>query len=207
MSAACRRFAGNLQVGQIVAFTNYLLTTMTPLIMMTMLSNTWADGIAAAKRIDGVLETVPDIQDDPHAQTLPATTPGQITFENVAFHYNGNTAEVVLDGINLVAEPGQTVAILGATGAGKSTLINLVPRFYDASGGRVLIDGQDVRQIQQDFAAGAHRDRAAGHRAVLGQRARQHPLWQPRLPADDEVIAAARAAQAHEFILGLPQRL
>jgi ATP-binding cassette subfamily B protein len=109
--------AGNLQVGQIVAFTNYLLTTMTPLIMMTMLSNTWADGIAAAKRIDGVLETVPDIRDAEQAQTLPASTPGQITFENVSFHYNGNTAEVVLDGINLVAEPGQTVAILGATGA------------------------------------------------------------------------------------------
>ncbi len=62
---------------------------------------------------------------------LPATASGQIAFENVSFHYNGNTAEVVLDGINLVAEPGQTVAILGATGAGKSTLINLVPRFYD----------------------------------------------------------------------------
>jgi ATP-binding cassette subfamily B protein len=85
--------AGNLQVGQIVAFTNYLLTTMTPLIMMTMLSNTWADGIAAAKRIDGVLETVPDIQDDPHAQRC-RTTPGQIAFENVSFP-GGNTAEVV----------------------------------------------------------------------------------------------------------------
>src|SRR5512139_2933522 len=142
--------AGNLLVGQIVAFTNYLLTTMTPLIMMTMLSNTWADGIAAATRIDGVLETVPDVQDDPQAKTLPASAPGRITFENVSFHYNGNTAEVVLDNINLIAEPGQTVAILGATGAGKSTLINLVPRFYDTSGGRVLIDGQDVRQIQQD---------------------------------------------------------
>src|SRR5512135_652355 len=89
--------AGNLQVGQIVAFTNYLLTTMTPLIMMTMLSNTWADGIAAAKRIDGVLQIVPDIQDNPHALALPAAMSGRIAFENVSFHYNGNDAEVVLD--------------------------------------------------------------------------------------------------------------
>ena len=195
--------AGNLQVGQIVAFTNYLLTTMTPLIMMTMLSNTWADGIAAAKRIDGVLETVPDIQDDPHAQTLPATTPGQITFENVAFHYNGNTAEVVLDGINLVAEPGQTVAILGATGAGKSTLINLVPRFYDTSGGRVLIDGQDVRQIQQASLL-AHIAIVPQDTVLFSGSVRDNIRYGSPTATDDEVIAAARAAQAHEFILGLP---
>jgi ATP-binding cassette subfamily B protein len=195
--------AGNLQVGQIVAFTNYLLTTMTPLIMMTMLSNTWADGIAAAKRIDGVLETVPDIQDDPHAQTLPATTPGQITFENVSFHYNGNTAEVVLDGINLVAEPGQTVAILGATGAGKSTLINLVPRFYDTSGGRVLIDGQDVRQIQQASLL-AHIAIVPQDTVLFSGSVRDNIRYGSPTATDDEVIAAARAAQAHEFILGLP---
>jgi len=196
--------AGNLQVGQIVAFTNYLLTTMTPLIMMTMLSNTWADGIAAAKRIDGVLETVPDIQDDPHAQTLPATTPGQITFENVSFHYNGNTAEVVLDGINLVAEPGQTVAILGATGAGKSTLINLVPRFYDTSGGRVLIDGQDVRQIQQASLL-AHIAIVPQDTVLFSGSVRDNIRYGSPTATDDEVIAAARAAQAHEFILGLPR--
>ena len=177
---------------------------MTPLIMMTMLSNTWADGIAAAKRIDGVLETVPDIQDDPHAQTLPATTPGQITFENVSFHYNGNTAEVVLDGINLVAEPGQTVAILGATGAGKSTLINLVPRFYDTSGGRVLIDGQDVRQIQQASLL-AHIAIVPQDTVLFSGSVRDNIRYGSPTATDDEVIAAARAAQAHEFILGLPR--
>ena len=79
---------------------------------------------------------------------------GRVVFENVSFRYNddgnGGGGENVLIGINLVAEPGQTVAILGATGAGKSTLINLVPRFYDASAGRVLVDGVDVRQIDHD---------------------------------------------------------
>ncbi len=195
--------AGNLQVGQIVAFTNYLLTTMTPLIMMTMLSNTWADGIAAATRIECVLETVPDIQDDPHAQALPAATPGQIKFENVSFHYNGNTAEVVLDGINLVAEPGQTVAILGATGAGKSTLINLVPRFYDTSGGRVLIDGQDVRQLEQDSLL-RHIAIVPQDTVLFSGSVRDNIRYGNPEAGDDEVIAAAQAAQAHDFILNLP---
>ena len=194
---------GNLQVGQIVAFTNYLLTTMTPLIMMTMLSNVWADGIAAAKRIDGVLATVPDVRDDPQAVPLPANTPGQITFEDVSFHYNGNTAEVVLDGINLTAEPGQTVAILGATGAGKSTLINLVPRFYDVAAGRVLIDGMDVRQLQQDSLL--------GQIAIVPQETilfsgsvRDNIRYGRPTATEEEVIAAAQAAQAHDFILDLP---
>lgn len=195
--------AGNLQVGQIVAFTNYLLTTMTPLIMMTMLSNTWADGIAAAKRIEGVLETVPDVQDDVHAQALPANAPGQIAFKNVSFHYNGNTSEVVLDGINLVAEPGQTVAILGATGAGKSTLINLVPRFYDTTGGRVLIDGQDVRQLQQ--ASLLRHIAIVPQDTVLFSGSVRDNIRYGNPEADDaEVIAAAQAAQAHDFILNLP---
>jgi ATP-binding cassette, subfamily B, multidrug efflux pump len=195
--------AGNLQVGQIVAFTNYLLTTMTPLIMMTMLSNTWADGIAASKRIEGVLETVPDIQDDPHATALPATLSGRIAFENVSFHYNGNTAEVVLDGLNLVAEPGQTVAILGATGAGKSTLINLVPRFYDASAGRVLIDGLDVRQLQQDSLL-AHIAIVPQDTVLFSGSVRDNIRYGSPDASDAEVIAAATAAQAHDFILGLP---
>ncbi len=195
---------GALQVGQIVAFTNYLLTTMTPLIMMTMLSNTWADGIAAAKRIEGVLETVPDVQDDAQAVALPATANGQITFENVSFHYNGNTAEVVLDGINFVAEPGQTVAVLGATGAGKSTLINLVPRFYDVTGGRVLIDGLDVRQIQQDSLL-AHIAIVPQETILFSGSVRDNIRYGQPSATDEDVIAAAQAAQAHNFILGLPQ--
>src|SRR5512136_1144363 len=194
---------GTLLVGQIVAFTNYLLTTMTPLIMMTMLSNTWADGIAAATRIDGVLEAVPDIQDDPQAQTLPASTPGRIAFENVSFHYNGNTAEVVLDGINLVAEPGQTVAILGATGAGKSTLINLVPRFYDTSSGRVLIDGRDVRQIEEDSLL-AHIGIVPQESILFSGTVRDNIRYGCPQATDEQVITAAKAAQAHDFIMELP---
>ncbi len=142
---------GTMTVGQIVAFTNYLLTTMTPLVMMTQLSQVWANGIASAKRVNQVLDVTPEVQDQPGAIELPANTLGsKVVFENVGFHYNGTSDEPVLRQVDLVAEPGETVAILGATGSGKSSLVNLVPRFYDVSSGRVTIDGIDIRQLHQD---------------------------------------------------------
>ena len=194
---------GDLSIGQIVAFTNYLLTTMTPLIMMTMLSNTWANGLASAKRINEVLDTAPEVQDDPKALILPESTPGRVAFENVSFHYNGSSDEVVLNGIDLIAEPGQTVAILGATGAGKSTLINLVPRFYDVVAGRILIDGIDIRQIQQDSLL-AHIAIVPQETILFSGTIRDNIRYGCPNATDDEVIAAAKAAQAHDFILALP---
>ena len=195
---------GTLSVGQIVAFTNYLITTMTPLTMMTMLSNTWASGIASARRVDDILDTVPDIQDAPDAQALVNQPVGRIVFENVAFSYNGHSDENVLENINLTIEPGETVAILGATGAGKSTLINLVPRFYDVSAGRILVNGIDVRQVSQDSLL-----------ALIGSVPQESILFSGTVrdnirygrpgASDEEVIAAARAAQAHDFITELSQ--
>ena len=202
-------WAGGLQainnkvtIGQIVAFTNYLLTTMGPLTMMTMLSNVWASGIASAQRVNEVLDTIPAVQDAPDAQPLPASTPGQVAFENVTFHYNGDGA--VLENVSLTAKPGETVAILGATGAGKSSLVHLIPRFYDVASGRVTVDGVDIRCLQQDslvsqvgivpqetilFSGSVSDNIRYGHTAAT----------------DEEVVRAAQAAQAHEFILQLPQ--
>ena len=193
---------GDLSVGQIVAFTNYLLTTMTPLIMMTMLSQTWANGLASAKRINQVLDTVPEIQDIPDAPALPDKAQARIVFENVAFHYNGNSDEQVLEGINLVAQPGETVAILGATGAGKSTLINLVPRFYDVSAGRVLIDGIDIRQVKQDSLL-AQIALVPQETVLFSGSVRDNIRYGNPQASDAEVIAAAQAAQAHDFIMAL----
>jgi ATP-binding cassette subfamily B protein len=200
---------GNLSVGQIVAFTNYLLTTMTPLIMMTQLSNVWANGIASAKRVGQVLDTIPEVQDLPDALALPDKTPARIVLENVAFHYNGNSSlagisddEAVLEDINLVAEPGETVAILGATGAGKSTLINLVPRFYDVSAGRVLIDGIDVRQIRQDSLL-AQIAVVPQETVLFSGTVRDNIRYGNPEASDEQVVAAAKAAQAHDFIMEL----
>jgi ATP-binding cassette subfamily B multidrug efflux pump len=195
---------GNLSIGQIVAFTNYLLTTMSPLIMMTQLSNTWASGLASAKRVNEVLDTVPEVLDAPNAISLPEDTRGRLVFENVSFHYNGNTAESVLDNVNLTVEPGQTVAILGSTGAGKSTLVNLVPRFYDVSSGRILLDGVDIRNVKQD-ALLAQIGIVPQETILFSGTVRDNIRYGVPTASDEEVIAAAKAAQAHDFIVELSQ--
>ena len=193
---------GEMSVGQIVAFTNYLLTTMTPLIMMTILSNMWASGIVSARRINEVLDTVPDIQDAPDAICLPEAAPGRLVFENVSFHYRGMTAESVLEGINLTVEPGQTVAFLGSTGAGKSTLINLVPRFYDVSAGRILLDGIDIRELRQDSLL-SQIGIVPQETILFSGTVRDNIRYGVPDANDAAVVAAAEAAQAHPFITAL----
>lgn len=193
---------GDLSVGQIVAFTNYLLTTMTPLIMMTMLSNVWANGFASAQRIDEVLDTTPEVQESLEAQPLPSLVRGEVALDHVKFHYNGTNDGAVLSDISLVAKPGETVAILGATGAGKSTLMNLIPRFYDVSEGQVCIDGIDIRSIQQDSLL-AQVGIVPQETILFSGTVRENIRYGRPEASDEEVIAAAKAAQAHVFILGL----
>ena len=177
---------------------------MTPLTMMTQLSNTWANGLASAKRVGEILDTVPEVQNAANAIALPESTRGRVIFENVDFHYNGNGDEAVLEGVDLVAEPGQTVAILGATGAGKSTLVNLVPRFYDTSSGRVLIDGVDVRQIEQDSLL-AQIGIVPQESILFSGSVRDNIRYGCPEASDEQVVAAAKAAQAHEFIMEMPK--
>lgn len=193
---------GDLTVGQIVAFTNYLLTTMTPLIMMTILSNIWAGGIVSARRINGVLDTVPDIRDAPDAIALPEPAVGRLVFEKVSFHYNGAHTDSVLEGIDLTIEPGQTVAFLGSTGSGKSTLVNLVPRFYDVSAGRILLDGIDIRRLRQDSLL-AQIGIVPQETVLFSGTVRDNIRYGVPGAGDEEIFAAAQAAQAHDFILAL----
>jgi ATP-binding cassette subfamily B protein len=193
---------GELTLGQIVAFTNYLLTTMTPLIMMTNLSNTWAAGIASAERVDEVLSAVPEIRDDPDARPLPSGARGRVVFENVSFCYNPESCELVLREINLTAEPGERLAILGATGAGKSTLVNLIPRFYDTTSGRVLFDGVDVRRLQQSSLLAAI-GIVPQESILFSGTVRENIAYGRPGATDEEVVAAAKAAQADGFILEL----
>jgi ATP-binding cassette, subfamily B, multidrug efflux pump len=195
---------GDVTTGQMVAFINYLQTALGPLLIMVNLANVWAAGIASAERVNELLETEPDVQDAPGAPALPESVKPRVVFENVGFHYNGATETTVLEGINLVAEPGQTVAILGATGAGKSTLVNLIPRFYNVSEGRILLDGQDICCIQQDSLLG--KIGVVPQETVLfSGTVRDNIRFGHPQASDEEVIAAACAAQAHEFILNLPK--
>lgn len=193
---------GNVTTGQLVAFINYLQTALGPLMIMVNLANVWAAGMASAERVNEVLEEVPEVQDALGAPALPATVRPRVVFENVGFHYNGSTDTPVLEGINLTVEPGQTVAILGATGAGKSTLINLIPRFYDPSEGRVLIDGVDIRQVRQDSLL-AQVGIVPQETVLFSGTVRDNIRYGRPEASDEEVVAAAKAAQAHEFILDL----
>jgi ATP-binding cassette, subfamily B, multidrug efflux pump len=195
---------GGLSIGQIVAFTNYLLATMNPLIMMTQLSNTWANGLASAKRVNEVLDTEPDVTEAIAPRTLPGREASAVGFYDVDFHYNGNSDLAVLEKIRLDAEPGQTIAILGATGSGKTTLVNLIPRFYDAVSGTVRVDGMDVRQIGEDSLL--ERISIVPQETILFSGSVRDNIRYGRPEArDEEVTAAAMVAQAHDFILRLPQ--
>ncbi|MGA2503911.1 MAG: ABC transporter ATP-binding protein [Anaerolineales bacterium] len=195
---------GNLSTGQIVAFVNYLQTTIVPLMNLVNLANIWAAAIASATRVNEVLDAVTEVQDAPDAIALPASCHPQVIFENVCFHYNGSTDGSVLHGINLRVEPGQRVAILGATGSGKSTLINLIPRFYDACEGRILIDGIDIRKVRQDSLL-AQIGIVPQETILFSGTIRDNIRYGRPDASDEDVIAGAKAAQAHEFILELPE--
>lgn len=195
--------AGSVSVGKIVAFINYLQTTMGPLGIMVMLANVVAAATASAERISEVLDTVPEVQDAADALPLPPGREKRVAFECVDFHYNGSTDGLVLDDVDLVAEPGQTVAILGATGAGKSSLVSLVPRFYDVAGGKVTWNGMDVRRVRQNdllLQVGV----VPQDTVLFSGSVRDNIRYGKPDASDDEVIAAARAAQAHDFIIELP---
>jgi ATP-binding cassette subfamily B protein len=194
---------GDVSVGQIVAFINYLHTTMGPLGIMVMLANVVAAATASAERINEVLETVPEVQDAPKTQALPEENAQRIIFEGVDFRYNGTNDGLVLNGVDLVAEPGQTVAILGATGAGKSSIVNLVPRFYDSASGKITWNGMDIRDVKQSDLL-KYVGIVPQETILFSGTVRDNIRYGKPTATEDDVIAAAKAAQAHGFILNLP---
>lgn len=158
---------------------------------------------ASAERIFEVLDEVPAVVDGAQAQALVAPT-GEIGLSKVTFGYDGHEREAVLQDVNLRIKPGETVAVLGTTGSGKTTLIGLLPRSYDVTSGEVCVDGRDVRTVTLDSLR-----RTVGvvpQETVLFTGTIRDNIRYGRLDADDEdVIGAARAAQAHDFIVRLSQ--
>jgi len=194
---------GNLSVGEIIAFSNYLMTTMTPLLIMAMLANVFASGIVSAERINDVLATQPEIKEKEQAKALPGKIKGKVVFEDVCFNYNGRCEEKVLDGITFTAERGQNVAILGATGSGKSTLVNLIPRFYDVSSGKITIDGIDIRDMHQDSLL-SKIGVTPQETILFSGTIKENIAYGKPNATDAEIVRAAKAAQAHPFISELP---
>jgi ATP-binding cassette subfamily B multidrug efflux pump len=195
--------AGGVSVGKIVAFINYLHTTMGPLGIMVMMANVFAAATASSERIDEVLDTVPEVQDPPEPRTLSGGRGIRVAFEDVGFHYNGSNDGLVLNDVDLVAEPGQTVAILGATGAGKSSIVNLVPRFYDVTAGKVTWNDVDLRDVKQSDIL-AELGVVPQETILFSGTVRENIRYGNPKAGHDEVVAAAKAAQAHDFILNLP---
>jgi ATP-binding cassette subfamily B multidrug efflux pump len=194
---------GTMQVGQIIAFVNYLTTTMFSLMMVSQLIIQLARAEASAQRIQEIFDNQPKVQDLPNALSSVVTR-GQVSFENVSFSYNGDSTDPVLKGISFRAEPGQTVALLGTTGAGKTSLVHLIPRFYDVGAGRVLVDGHDVRELEQETLR-RQIGIALQEVVLFSGTIRDNIRYGHPQATDDEVIAAAKMAQAHEFILSFPE--
>jgi ATP-binding cassette subfamily B protein len=192
---------GDMTTGAIIAFVNYLRQALMSLMMVSMLMIRISRAQASGKRVIDVLENEPEVQDSPNTHThfIPQ---GRVVFEHISFSYNGG--EPVLQDVSFVAQPGQTIALLGATGSGKSSLISLIPRFYDVTRGCVTIDGVDVRDIPQAKLRGAIS--VALQESILFSGTIYDNIRQGREDASEaEIIEAAIAAQAHDFISALPE--
>jgi ATP-binding cassette subfamily B multidrug efflux pump len=192
-----------MSVGELVAFNNYLMTASFPILMLGMILSMMPAADASAERILEVLDTEPEVREADSPRD-PGKITGRVTFDKVSFHYNGGADCEVLCDVNLDIEPGQRVAVLGATGSGKTTLVSLIPRFYDVSEGRVLIDGVDVRALSE-----------AGLRSQVGFAMQQTTLFSGTVAENiaygrpdatrEQIVAAAKAAQAHDFITAMPE--
>ena len=192
----------HLTLGELVAFNSYLMMVMFPIGILGMIVTMISRASASAERVFEILDAQSEVVERPDAVPLPAIQ-GQVTFDHVSFCYFG-VGEYVLQDVSFTAEPGQTVALLGATGSGKSTIINLIPRFYDVTEGAVLIDGHDVRNVTIE-----------GLRSQIGIVLQETTLFAGTIRDNiafgkpdatmDEVVAAARAAEAHDFIIEFPE--
>ncbi len=195
-------FRGQLTLGELIAFNSYLGFLLMPIMTMGFLAAQLSRAGVSAARVFELLDTAVEVRDAPGATTLPPIG-GRVELCDVRFRYAGSEREI-LRGVSFVAEPGQLVAILGTTGSGKSTIINLIPRFYDATSGAVLVDGHDVRAVT-----------LSSLRSQIGVVLQDAILFSGTLRANiaygrpdaalAEVRAAAEAAQAAEFIDALPQ--
>ena len=189
--------AGTMQVGSMTAFITYAMMIVMSFLMLTMMSIMLPRAAVAAERIDEVLRTESSVKELDQPETLKAHN-GVVTFSDVSFRYPGAEADV-LEHIDFVAEPGKTTAIIGSTGCGKSTLVNLIPRLYDVTGGTITLDGQDIRTISmEDLREGIGFVPQKG--VLFSGTIASNLRFGKRDATDEQVKEAAEIAQAAEFI-------
>jgi ATP-binding cassette subfamily B protein len=197
-----RAINGAVSIGVLVAFVGYLSNFFDPIQQLSQLYTTYQSGMAALDKIFELLDEEPDLADAPDAADLPPLR-GEIRFDDVSFAYGGKEGSFALHDIDMTVPPGQTVALVGATGAGKSTLVKLVARFYDPVDGRVLIDGHDLRDVtQRSLREQLGIVPQEGY--LFSGTVRENIAFGRPEATDEEVHEAAKAVGAHEFIAALP---
>jgi ABC-type multidrug transport system fused ATPase/permease subunit len=192
---------GQLTLGELVAFSTYLGQLAEPVRRMGMIIPVVAMAAAAGERVFEILDARSDVEEAPGAVPLP-TVRGHVRFEGVSFAYFGRHR--VLERVSFEALPGQIIALLGATGSGKSTIINLIPRFYDPTEGRIALDGHDI----QGVTLSSLRDQIGivlQETTLFASTVRENIAFGHPDASEADIVAAARAAQAHDFIVRMPQ--
>lgn len=191
---------GDMLVGDLTSFITYISQILMSVLMVAMSLLQFTRAQACARRIIEVLDTEPEIKSGATGSELPASC-GKVEFRDVSFRYQAaGTGDDVLAHIDLTIDPGQFVAIVGGTGVGKSSLVNLIPRFYDVTGGQVLVDGLDVR----DYPVEALRERIGmvlQNNVLFSGTIRENLLWGKPDATEEEMIQAAKNAQAYDFIM------
>ncbi len=192
---------GRLSLGGLVAFLGYLAMLAMPVRALGWMANLTARAISSGERVFEILDAESAVQEKPDARPLSQPVQGRVTFDHVSFGYDAISA--VLRDVSIAAEPGQVVALLGATGSGKSTVVNLLPRFYDVTGGAITIDGVDIRDLQLNSLR-----RAVGivHQDVFLFTAtlRDNIAYGVAGATQQQIEQAARTARLHDFIMSLP---
>ncbi len=192
---------GGLTLGELVAFTTYMAQLVQPVRRLGFIVSAIAQAAAAGERVFEILDAVSEVSDAPDARPLPPVK-GHVRFDKVSFTYFGR--HHVLRDVSFEAAPGQIIALLGATGSGKSTIINLIPRFYDPTSGRIMVDGYDTRYTTLNSL----RDQVGivlQETTLFATTIRENIAFGRPEASDDGIIAAAHAAQAHSFIVQMPQ--
>jgi len=192
---------GTMTVGEVVAFNAYLLMLAAPAQQLTWLVNAGGEAAAGAQRVWEILDHKPEIQSPPDAIVLPALS-GDVEFQEVSLKYKDEERDSLVN-VSLHVAKNKIIALIGTTGSGKTSLINLIPRFYDVTSGAVLIDGQDVRAV--DLVSLRKQIGIVLQTSILFSDTLRENIRYGRPDATDEdIISAAKAAQAHEFIVDLP---
>ncbi|MBI3165723.1 MAG: ABC transporter ATP-binding protein [Anaerolineales bacterium] len=194
--------AGALSLGEWQEFSLYLIYLFLPIAQFGFIITQMGQASASAGRIFEIIDAKSDITDKADAIKMPAVK-GQVKFENVTFRYFGG-GEPVLSNVTFDANPGETIALLGATGSGKTTIINLLPRFYDPTEGSITIDGRELRDVTLDSLR-SQIGIVLQETTLFSGSIRENIAFGRSDASDEEVIAAAKAAQAHDFIMTFPE--